>query len=792
MKGLNYQTSVEPEEELPVRVMAAADLGRPVIGDCVYQNMVRRYRVCVDVAGRYIEPFFPSNPAVYARLVVIIALVATALVALAATVALLATWSDYPPATEVSRVRCSVRSLPVISRVGIAPAMQLFGGFSRRSRVSPALSFRQPLVHSVFDTFWRTLVQSSPSTVTANNQCAVNIHISVHKTVEPSLQVYDQGAYTILSRSHGYAGRGWGLAANGGNIGRGRKFPRIISRVSDVLLRLALSTLREVVMAPKCRPWLPNPSLPRCMSPCMIFLPCRRKGLALRRNKIPPHLRALTSHNTNAGITWPRPTQHDTTKNATTTHFNYSPLACRDSPSSAGSGVGVEGDEAGSVQTQVHPARGTITSGPDDLCPEAYFSCFRPIAPRLRQGHAKHSSRAPGTLAEVVIPPHLPPPHPPTPFYPLEGSALEGKFESVHLQRNWKTQRPTQQFKWLYCLPPTKMNLVRFPAGSHPEHVGIAPDDATGRWVFSGISHFPPPWHSCAAPFPPSFTLIGSQDLVKDRPSTLFPLHVDTADDAKATHFVSPYLHLLILRPSALHYWHIHVKTGEKMAQYRTAIDSCLSEDCVMSGLSPLRLQGKEIMQGDMHRGREGLGSHGQRLGAMTTSLSREPQGRPLPPPLCHRVVGASDPRVCKRCRGEILARQSSCITEVSVTRNSMEQGFRPFGVCHFRSLVGKPCNWLTDSNPVLRLGGELSIGLGRAGRSEIRSLCHQPSTATRLSLDQRMDKVMRPLPAFILHKAEEQVDLKQGFKSAHFTVNSLNTHPCYAVIRKGSAVKNR
>ncbi|KAJ8870474.1 hypothetical protein PR048_029496 [Dryococelus australis] len=44
-----------------------------------------------------------------------------------------------------------------------------------------------PFVHTVFDTSRRTLTQSSPSTVTADNQCAVNIGISVHKTVECSL-----------------------------------------------------------------------------------------------------------------------------------------------------------------------------------------------------------------------------------------------------------------------------------------------------------------------------------------------------------------------------------------------------------------------------------------------------------------------------------------------------------------------------------------------------------------------------------------------------------------------------
>ncbi|KAJ8873690.1 hypothetical protein PR048_024522 [Dryococelus australis] len=43
--------------------------------------------------------------------------------------------------------------------------------------------------------------------------------------------------------------------------------------------------------------------------------------------------------------------------------------------------------------------------------------------------------------------------------------------------------------------------------------LGIVPNDATGRRVFSGISRFLPPFHSGAAPLSPSFTLIGSQDL---------------------------------------------------------------------------------------------------------------------------------------------------------------------------------------------------------------------------------------------------------------------------------------
>ncbi|KAJ8875032.1 hypothetical protein PR048_022922 [Dryococelus australis] len=37
---------------------------------------------------------------------------------------------------------------------------------------------------------------------------------------------------------------------------------------------------------------------------------------------------------------------------------------------------------------------------------------------------------------------------------------------------------------------------------------------------------------------------------------------------------------------------------------------------------NPLRLLGRKIMQGNMHRGKEGFGSHGLHFGAMTTSLS--------------------------------------------------------------------------------------------------------------------------------------------------------------------------
>ena len=42
---------------LLTRMMTTAEVGLPGIGARVYQNMLRWYRVCVEVAGRHTEPF---------------------------------------------------------------------------------------------------------------------------------------------------------------------------------------------------------------------------------------------------------------------------------------------------------------------------------------------------------------------------------------------------------------------------------------------------------------------------------------------------------------------------------------------------------------------------------------------------------------------------------------------------------------------------------------------------------------------------------------------------------------
>ena len=55
MKDLIYETSVESEEDLLTRVMAAVDIGLPGIGDRVYQNIVYTYHVCDEVDRRNIE-----------------------------------------------------------------------------------------------------------------------------------------------------------------------------------------------------------------------------------------------------------------------------------------------------------------------------------------------------------------------------------------------------------------------------------------------------------------------------------------------------------------------------------------------------------------------------------------------------------------------------------------------------------------------------------------------------------------------------------------------------------------
>ncbi|KAJ8868686.1 hypothetical protein PR048_030225 [Dryococelus australis] len=58
----------------------------------------------------------------------------------------------------------------------------------------------------------------------------------------------------------------------------------------------------------------------------------------------------------------------------------------------------------------------------------------------------------------------------------------------------------------LYYSPPTNANWIRFLVESLPRysHMEIVPDD-DGRWLYSGISRFPPHLHFGAAPYSPHF-----------------------------------------------------------------------------------------------------------------------------------------------------------------------------------------------------------------------------------------------------------------------------------------------
>ncbi|KAJ8875234.1 hypothetical protein PR048_023129 [Dryococelus australis] len=114
----------------------------------------------------------------------------------------------------------------------------------------------------------------------------------------------------------------------------------------------------------------------------------------------------------------------------------------------------------------------------------------------------------------------------------------------------------------------TKANRARFPAGSLPgfSHAGIVPDSASCRRVLSGISR------SC--PFIPA------------------PLHTHPLPSSAFKNNTS------------------RIKTRLEEVSKHLALTN------------PLRLQGRKIMQGDMHRGKEVLGSHGLHFGAVTTSLS--------------------------------------------------------------------------------------------------------------------------------------------------------------------------
>ncbi|KAJ8865892.1 hypothetical protein PR048_033415 [Dryococelus australis] len=104
--------------------------------------------------------------------------------------------------------------------------------WTNRTRVSSnadtnrtsVLAVVDPLVHTVFDTSWRTQAQSSPSTVTADHQCAVSIDISVHQTAKSSLQVIELHL-TILSAPSAATRKRSKMAVRSFELGRTKHTP---------------------------------------------------------------------------------------------------------------------------------------------------------------------------------------------------------------------------------------------------------------------------------------------------------------------------------------------------------------------------------------------------------------------------------------------------------------------------------------------------------------------------------------------------------------------------------------
>ncbi|KAJ8869146.1 hypothetical protein PR048_030714 [Dryococelus australis] len=88
---------------------------------------------------------------------------------------------------------------------------------------------------------------------------------------------------------------------------------------------------------------------------------------------------------------------------------------------------------------------------------------------------------------------------------------------SAHFHRSYLYVVTTNTRHLERFLPyPRSLSIVGFiplPGHSGFLHVGIVPDDAVGRRVFSGTSRFPPPFHSGAAPYSTQSPHFGSQDL---------------------------------------------------------------------------------------------------------------------------------------------------------------------------------------------------------------------------------------------------------------------------------------
>ncbi|KAJ8880386.1 hypothetical protein PR048_016855 [Dryococelus australis] len=123
---------------------------------------------------------------------------------------------------------------------------------------------------------------------------------------------------------------------------------------------------------------------------------------------------------------------------------------------------------------------------------------------------------------------------------------------------------------------------------------------------------------------------------------------------------------------------------------------------------NPLRLQGKEVMQGIMHRGREGLGSNGQRLGSLTTSLSV-----PIVKTITKKILGKNRQR--QRWNSWFITKDERlveirCCIWASSSGGGLAERWRisPFiahaspqrPITQFRILLGKICATVEENAP--------------------------------------------------------------------------------------------
>ncbi|KAJ8876155.1 hypothetical protein PR048_024064 [Dryococelus australis] len=152
---------------------------------------------------------------------------------------------------------------------------------------------------------------------------------------------------------------------------------------------------------------------------------------------------------------------------------------------------------------------------------------------------------------------------------------------------------------WLDYSTPTYVNRVRFSAGLLP--------DSSMREALR------------------TMPLIGGFFSENSRfPRSLIPALIHTHFTAPSSALTNSVLRAVQISPPSNPTWDRNLWDKLRREELQQDSYACLIcfHKCHYFRANPLRLLGREIMQRDRHRGKEGLGSHGLHFGAMTTSLS--------------------------------------------------------------------------------------------------------------------------------------------------------------------------